>query len=58
MVDTCPLFLSLQMLTSILFAAVGVAGAGYSVIVSSVAINQGPRCEVTKGVWETPFSNG
>lgn len=46
------------MLTSILFAAVGVVGAGYSVIVSSVAINQGPRCEVREGVWETPFSNG
>lgn len=53
-----PLFLSLQMLTSILFAAVGVVGAGYSVIVSSVAINHGPRCEVEEGVWETPFSNG
>lgn len=45
------------MLTSILFAAVGVAGAGYSVIVSSVAINHGPLCLVDD-VWKTPFSNG
>lgn len=32
------------MLSSILFAAVGVLGAGYSVIVSAVAINHGPMC--------------
>lgn len=32
------------MLSSILFAAVGVLGAGYSVIVSAVAINHGPKC--------------
>ncbi|KAK5906906.1 hypothetical protein CesoFtcFv8_004810 [Champsocephalus esox] len=50
------------MLSSILFAAVGVAGAGYSVIVSAVAINEGPQCVVnTTGAvkfWDTPFSNG
>ncbi|XP_034066063.1 transmembrane 4 L6 family member 4 [Gymnodraco acuticeps] len=49
------------MLSSILFAAVGVAGAGYSVIVSAVAINEGPQCVVnnTEAVtWDTPFSNG
>ncbi|XP_020507198.1 transmembrane 4 L6 family member 4 [Labrus bergylta] len=50
------------MLSSILFAAVGVAGAGYSVVVSSVAINQGPKCVVSKNgtndVWGTPFGNG
>ncbi|XP_071342584.1 transmembrane 4 L6 family member 4 isoform X2 [Trachinotus anak] len=48
------------MLSSILFAAVGVLGAGYSVIVSAVAINDGPLCETnsTLGLWETPFSNG
>lgn len=51
-------FLFLQMLTSILFAAVGVVGAGYSVIVSSVAINHGPLCLVEGELWETPFSNG
>uniref|UniRef100_A0A8C6PID6 Transmembrane 4 L six family member 4 n=1 Tax=Nothobranchius furzeri TaxID=105023 RepID=A0A8C6PID6_NOTFU len=34
------------MLSSILFAAVGVLGAGYSVVVSGVAINEGPLCLV------------
>ncbi|XP_029285883.1 transmembrane 4 L6 family member 4 [Cottoperca gobio] len=50
------------MLSSILFAAVGVAGAGYSVIVSAVAINHGPECVVninnTVKHWGYPFSNG
>ncbi|XP_041647752.1 transmembrane 4 L6 family member 4 [Cheilinus undulatus] len=51
------------MLSSILFAAVGVMGAGYSVIVSSLAINQGPLCVTEKGqgnntLWGTPFSDG
>ncbi|KAM8745717.1 transmembrane 4 L6 family member 4 [Acanthopagrus schlegelii] len=50
------------MLSSILFAGVGVLGAGYSVIVSSVAINHGPMCffekNETEKVWGTPFSNG
>lgn len=57
------------MLSSILFAAVGVVGAGYSVIVSAVAINKGPKCEVqvpvngtanatTTTVWKYPFVDG
>ncbi|XP_070817438.1 transmembrane 4 L6 family member 4 [Chaetodon trifascialis] len=50
------------MLSSILFAAVGVLGAGYSVIVSAVAINHGPECVVyrnsTDKLWSSPFSNG
>ncbi|XP_070765283.1 transmembrane 4 L6 family member 4 [Enoplosus armatus] len=49
------------MLSSILFAAVGVLGAGYSVIVSAVAINHGPECLVSNGThmsWTFPFSNG
>nr|XP_040041295.1 transmembrane 4 L6 family member 4 [Gasterosteus aculeatus aculeatus] len=50
------------MLSSILFAAVGVAGAGYSVIVSAVAINHGPKClfqfNDTVQLWDPPFSNG
>ncbi|KAM6938102.1 transmembrane 4 L6 family member 4 [Lycodopsis pacificus] len=48
------------MLTSILFAAVGVVGASYSVIVSAVAINHGPECVVnnTGTQWDYPFSNG
>uniref|UniRef100_A0A4W5K2A2 Transmembrane 4 L six family member 4 n=1 Tax=Hucho hucho TaxID=62062 RepID=A0A4W5K2A2_9TELE len=32
------------MFTSIIFAAVGVLGAGYSFIVSAVAIHKGPKC--------------
>ncbi|KAM7409217.1 hypothetical protein PAMA_000941 [Pampus argenteus] len=50
------------MLSSILFAAVGVMGAGYSVIVSAVAINHGPKClarvNSTEQQWVYPFSNG
>nr|XP_046248649.1 transmembrane 4 L6 family member 4 [Scatophagus argus] len=50
------------MLTSILFAGVGVLGAGYSLIVSAVAINRGPECVVyingTNKQWDSPFSNG
>uniref|UniRef100_A0A3B4B216 Transmembrane 4 L six family member 4 n=1 Tax=Periophthalmus magnuspinnatus TaxID=409849 RepID=A0A3B4B216_9GOBI len=47
------------MLSSILFAAVGVLGAGYSIIVSAVAINRGPKCEIyNNGTWKYPFENG
>ncbi|XP_026179481.1 transmembrane 4 L6 family member 4 [Mastacembelus armatus] len=50
------------MLSSILFAAVGVLGAGYSVIVSAVGINHGPKCVISMDgngtEWGTPFSNG
>ncbi|XP_056271435.1 transmembrane 4 L6 family member 4 [Pseudoliparis swirei] len=50
------------MLSSILFAAVGVAGAGYSVIVSAVSINHGPQCVIningTEKEWGYPFLNG
>lgn len=50
------------MLSSILFAGVGVLGAGYSVIISAVAINHGPKCMVFKNdtytEWSVPFSNG
>lgn len=46
------------MLSSMLFAAVGVLGAGYSVIVSGVAINHGPTCKDSNQTWVTPFSNG
>ncbi|AWP10604.1 putative transmembrane 4 L6 family member 4 [Scophthalmus maximus] len=49
------------MLSSLLFAAVGVLGAGYSVIVSSVALNHGPKCVFNDTVmpqWGNPFSNG
>ncbi|CAJ1061135.1 transmembrane 4 L6 family member 4 [Xyrichtys novacula] len=46
------------MLSSILFAAVGVTGAGYSVIVSSLALNKGPLCVTNGTTWGTPFSDG
>lgn len=50
------------MLSSILFAGVGVLGAGYSFIISVVAINHGPKCLVFKNKthteWSVPFSNG
>ncbi|KAM9797336.1 transmembrane 4 L6 family member 4 isoform X1 [Syngnathus typhle] len=49
------------MLSSILFAAVGVVGAAYSVIVSAVAVNHGPRCLAlfnSTQAWTYPFSDG
>ncbi|XP_034438290.1 transmembrane 4 L6 family member 4 isoform X1 [Hippoglossus hippoglossus] len=51
---------SFAMLSSMLFAAVGVLGAGYSVIVSSVALSHGPKCGTATNVtnWVYPFSNG
>uniref|UniRef100_A0A673CM36 Transmembrane 4 L six family member 4 n=1 Tax=Sphaeramia orbicularis TaxID=375764 RepID=A0A673CM36_9TELE len=51
-----------SMLSSILFAAVGVLGAGYSVIVSAIAMDRGPRCRTwgndTYEEWNYPFSKG
>lgn len=49
---------TLQMLSSILFAAVGVMGSGYSVVISAVSINHGPKCILADETWGTPFSNG
>ncbi|XP_035592524.1 transmembrane 4 L6 family member 4-like [Oncorhynchus keta] len=49
------------MFTSIIFAAVGVLGAGYSIIVSAVAIHNGPMCLYTNGtieLWTNPFVDG
>ncbi|KAG7242291.1 hypothetical protein INR49_023966 [Caranx melampygus] len=51
------------MLSSLLFAAVGVLGGSYSVIVSALGINNGPKCVTffnkTSGEknWTTPFAN-
>ncbi|MBN3322057.1 T4S4 protein, partial [Atractosteus spatula] len=45
------------MFTSIIFAGIGVLGAGYSFIISSVAINRGPKC-FHNGNWSYPFENG
>ncbi|KAK7127232.1 hypothetical protein R3I94_018422 [Phoxinus phoxinus] len=48
------------MFSSILFAAVGAAGAAYSVIISCVAINNGPKCftAVSTNVTDYQFSDG
>ncbi|NXF91882.1 T4S4 protein, partial [Eubucco bourcierii] len=45
------------MFSSIIFAAIGVLGAGYCFILSAVAINNGPKC-YTGSAWEYPFQNG
>ncbi|XP_066477692.1 transmembrane 4 L6 family member 4 [Tiliqua scincoides] len=47
------------MFTSVIFAAVGVVGAGYSFIVSAVALNRGPLCSIYgNDTWKYPFENG
>ncbi|XP_070609512.1 transmembrane 4 L6 family member 4 [Erythrolamprus reginae] len=49
------------MFSSIIFAAVGIVGAGYNFVVSVVAFNRGPKCEVNEGnssQWKYPFDNG
>lgn len=52
-------FFHIQMFGSIIFAAVGVLGAGYAVIVSGVAINHGPKCFTNEFNNATyPFENG
>ncbi|NXX39431.1 T4S4 protein, partial [Tricholaema leucomelas] len=45
------------MFSSIIFAAVGVLGAGYCFILSAVAINRGPKC-YTGSEWKYPFEKG
>ncbi|TRZ12087.1 hypothetical protein HGM15179_015020 [Zosterops borbonicus] len=45
------------MFSSIIFAAVGVVGAGYCFILSAVAINKGPICQTATN-WTYPFENG
>ncbi|KAH1165855.1 transmembrane 4 L6 family member 4 [Mauremys mutica] len=45
------------MFTSIIFAAVGLLGAGYCFIVSAVALNSGPKCN-DGSKWHYPFENG
>ncbi|KAE8604335.1 hypothetical protein XENTR_v10014672 [Xenopus tropicalis] len=46
------------MFTSIIFAAIGFVGAGYSFIVSAVAINKGPKCQILSGEFVYPFNSG
>ncbi|XP_068548067.1 transmembrane 4 L6 family member 4 [Anas acuta] len=45
------------MFSSIIFAAVGVLGAGYCFVVSAVALNRGPKCDDGKD-WLYPFQDG
>ncbi|XP_015280183.1 PREDICTED: transmembrane 4 L6 family member 4 [Gekko japonicus] len=46
------------MFTSVIFAGVGVLGAGYSFVLSAVALDRGPKCSVNNGNWTYPFKNG
>ncbi|XP_060098312.1 transmembrane 4 L6 family member 4 [Heteronotia binoei] len=46
------------MFTSVIFAGVGVLGAGYSFILSAVALNRGPKCSLHNDTWTYPFENG
>lgn len=52
------------MFSSIIFAAVGVLGAGYSFVISAVALNKGPKCQfqpdltVANLTWSYPFADG
>ncbi|KAJ7986638.1 hypothetical protein DPEC_G00341960 [Dallia pectoralis] len=49
------------MFTSMIFAALGLLGAGYSFIVSAVAVHNGPRCLFNNGttpMWTSPFNDG
>ncbi|XP_064521692.1 transmembrane 4 L6 family member 4 [Pseudopipra pipra] len=45
------------MFSSIIFAAVGLLGAGYCFILSAVALNKGPKCN-TGISWTYPFVDG
>lgn len=47
----------LQMFLSIVFAAVGVAGGLYSLVVAGVALRNGPYCSTILG-WDAPFLDG
>ncbi|XP_075057992.1 transmembrane 4 L6 family member 4-like isoform X2 [Mixophyes fleayi] len=55
------------MFSSIIFAAIGVVGAGYNFIISAVALNKGPICfykdnnnnnNTTTYIWGYPFVDG
>ncbi|CAH2246874.1 transmembrane 4 L6 family member 4 [Pelobates cultripes] len=45
------------MFSSILFAAIGFAGAGYCFVISAVAIHKGPKCHTFLG-WVYIFQDG
>uniref|UniRef100_A0A8C6Y1K9 Transmembrane 4 L six family member 4 n=1 Tax=Naja naja TaxID=35670 RepID=A0A8C6Y1K9_NAJNA len=49
------------MFSSIIFAAVGIVGAGYNFAVSVVALNRGPKCNTdtsNSSHWVYPFNSG
>ncbi|XP_038134628.1 uncharacterized protein LOC119779152 [Cyprinodon tularosa] len=46
------------MFFSIIFAAVGAAGAVYSFIVAMLGFSNGPLCKTVNGIWETPLKEG
>ncbi|XP_048190553.1 LOW QUALITY PROTEIN: transmembrane 4 L6 family member 4 [Perognathus longimembris pacificus] len=46
------------MFTSIIFAVIGLVGAGYSFIISAVSINKGPKCLMDTKTWGYPFHDG
>uniref|UniRef100_A0A3Q2D390 Transmembrane 4 L6 family member 4-like n=1 Tax=Cyprinodon variegatus TaxID=28743 RepID=A0A3Q2D390_CYPVA len=46
------------MFFSIIFAAVGAAGAVYSFIVAMLGFSNGPLCKTANGIWETPLKEG
>uniref|UniRef100_A0A146WM24 Transmembrane 4 L6 family member 1 n=1 Tax=Fundulus heteroclitus TaxID=8078 RepID=A0A146WM24_FUNHE len=43
------------MFFSIVFAAVGAAGAVYSFVVALIGFSNGPLCKTPSGSWDTPF---
>ncbi|XP_021108645.1 transmembrane 4 L6 family member 4 isoform X2 [Heterocephalus glaber] len=48
----------MAMFTSVIFAAIGFVGAGYSFVISAISINKGPKCLVANATWTYPFQNG
>ncbi|XP_007518123.1 transmembrane 4 L6 family member 4 [Erinaceus europaeus] len=48
------------MFTSTIFAVIGFLGAGYSFIISAIAINKGPKCSTQSNstTWIYPFKEG
>ncbi|XP_063775332.1 transmembrane 4 L6 family member 4-like [Pseudophryne corroboree] len=50
------------MFSSVIFAAIGLAGAAYNFIIAAVAINKGPKCYIGtilgQEAWGYPFGDG
>lgn len=47
---------SCALLGSVVAALIGIAGAGYCLIISALALERGPRCQTSSG-WSYPFEN-